>query len=906
VLAIVAAVGLAFAAPAYGAMAPAAAGSASQAAKVASQSTVTLITGDVVQLTKDTNGRQAATVRPPSDRLQVGYSTQQVGQDVYVVPNDAVPLLAAGTLSRDVFDVSKLVADGYGDARSAATPLIVQYSSGRTRAQSAPALPGTSRTATLGSINANSVRQNKRQAHAFWTALAGDRATGARPSVSGVKRIWLDAKVQVDLHESVPMIGAPQAWAAGFNGTGVNVAVLDTGILASHPDFAGKIVASQNFVPAGEPGGGDPADVTDRFGHGTHVASIVAGTGAADNGYYIGVAPGAGLIIGKVLNDGGSGQDSTIIAGMQWATETEHARIVSMSLGSSSPSDGTDPLSQAVDDLTAQTGALFVIAAGNAGPNAQTVASPGAADAALTVGAVDKSDQLASFSSRGPRLGDYEIKPDIAAPGVGIVAARAPGTPVGDQDPVDNFYTRLSGTSMATPHVAGAAAILAQEHPDWTAAQLKPALVSTSKDDGYTVYQQGGGRVDVARAFSQQVYADPGTLSLGYFRFPHTGQQPVTKPVTFRNNGTTDVTLSLSLNVTGQKTGAAPAAMFTLSQPSVTVPAGRSASVKVTVDPSAGPDDLYSGYLTATSGSIVTRTAVGAYVEGEMYNVTVPAIAHDGRQAAGISQVELYNPGLPGVFQTQYYSGGNVPVFRVPPGTYSLMGYIFTMDAPNLYALAATVVGKPELTVTADTTVTLDARPAHKITVNTPKPSAPSFITVGYNRSLAPNSSFSSSFSFGSPTDQAYAVSTPPVTTGSFEFYSQWALEDPPIQMSVTKPANMPLDPQFMINAAPVNGTFRQPLVYVGLGAPSDYAGKDLHGKIALIQRGTYLFVDKIKNAEDAGAAAAIIFNNRPGLLLAAAGASPGSVTIPAFTINQDVGLGLVNLLQSGPVTVQY
>ena len=161
-----------------------------------------------------------------------------------------------------------------------------------------------------------------------------------------------------------------------------------------------------------------------------------------------------------MLDDGGSGYDSSIIAGMEWAAHSG-AKVVSMSLGGD-PTDGTDPMSQAVNDLTAETGALFVVAAGNAGA-ARTVGSPGAAASALTVGAVDRDDNLAEFSSRGPRLGDNGLKPEITAPGVGIVAARAAGTTMGT--PVDDAYTTASGTSMATPHVAGAAAILAQEHP---------------------------------------------------------------------------------------------------------------------------------------------------------------------------------------------------------------------------------------------------------------------------------------------------------------------------------------------------------------------------------------------------------------------------------------------------------
>ena len=129
-------------------------------------------------------------------------------------------------------------------------------------------------------------------------------------------------------------------------------------------------------------------------------------------------------------------------------------------------------MSLALDQLSAQTGALFVVAAGNTGAEA-SMSSPGAADAALTVAAVDSSDQLAYFSAMGPRFGDYALKPDIAAPGVDILAALAGG------NADTGYYQTMSGTSMATPHVAGAAAIVAQEHPDWSGQQIKDALMST-------------------------------------------------------------------------------------------------------------------------------------------------------------------------------------------------------------------------------------------------------------------------------------------------------------------------------------------------------------------------------------------------------------------------------------------
>src|SRR6185437_6279 len=143
---------------------------------------------------------------------------------------------------------------------------------------------------------------------------------------------------------------------SGYDGTGEKIAVLDTGIDATHPDFAGKILDSADFTGKGS--------VVDGNGHGTHVAGLAAGSGAGNPGLRRGVAPGASLLIGKVLGDDGFGSDSEVLAGMEWATD-HGANVVSMSLGSG-PTDGTDPVSEAVNRLT-QQGPLFVIAAGNGG-----------------------------------------------------------------------------------------------------------------------------------------------------------------------------------------------------------------------------------------------------------------------------------------------------------------------------------------------------------------------------------------------------------------------------------------------------------------------------------------------------------------------------------------------------------
>ena len=860
---------------------------------VVSQHTITLLTSDVVDLRVMSNGDATATVRPATDRSSVSYATRKVGDALYVVPSDAMALIAAGKLDEELFNVSALVAAGHDDAHTTTIPLIVQYTPSRAKAAATAVPPGASAGLTLESINARSVREDKSKANQFWTALAGT-GQASTAVASPVDKIWLNRDVTVTLADSVPQVGAPQAWAAGYDGTGVKVAVLDTGIDATHPDLdGGKVVAEANFST--------DADTLDHFGHGTHVASIVAGTGEGSPAARKGVAPGASLINAKVLNSGGSGEFAGIIDGLEWAA-AQGADVANMSLGTNAPSDGNDPLVQAVDAVSAASGMLVVVAAGNLGNGQSTIASPGWADAALTVGAVDKQDALAGFSSRGPRLGDYGIKPDITAPGVNIVAARATGTTLGPI--VDGNYQQLSGTSMATPHVAGAAAILAQRFPDYSGQQLKDTLVSTSKTQpGQTVHQQGGGRLDVARGYSQQVYASPGTLNLGYFSYPQTGQAPVTKTVTYRNDTKADRTFDLSLRLSGKESGPAPAGMFTVSQPSVTVPAGGTADVTVTVDPGAGSLDLYGGYLVATGGDVVVHTSVGAYVEPEMYNLTVSGIARDGRPAAVISWAELWSL-AGGSFEAKYYSQTSSTVsFRVRPGTYNLAGYLATADAVNVYALEVAMVSRPQLEITGDTAITLDARTAKPIVLNTQKPTAPTTFTLSYHRDLGERN-FHSSFTLSPPISKGYASPTGTVTKGYFEFYSRWDLVAPPLLAQVSKPQKIPLEPQPMSYALPVDGVHKLPVVYVGLGKPEDYAGRDVRGKIALISRGETTFAQKVANATAAGAWGAVIFNNRPGLLLAGAG-NPGEVSIRAFTLDQDPGLMLVDLLRQGPVTMQ-
>lgn len=322
-----------------------------------------------------------------------------------------------------------------------------------------------------------------------------------------IKAIYPDNKVQALLYESVPLINATKVWqmqdAGGRNITGkdVKVAIIDTGIDYTHPDLGRGFGAGYKVIGGWDIINRDP-DPMDDHGHGTHVAGIVAA-----NGSLKGVAPDALLMAYKVLDRSGSGSDSDVIAGIEMAMDPDGdpltddgADIISMSLGGWGDPD--DPLSQAVDSAV-NYGTVVVVAAGNSGPSSQTIFSPGTARKAITVGATNKDDTIASFSSRGPVVwkGGMIIKPDIVAPGVSIYSTVPTGncklcTPA--------KYLSLSGTSMATPMVSGAAALLLQKYPGWSPLEIKMALRNTAKYLSNDINTQGYGRIDSFKAAAME------------------------------------------------------------------------------------------------------------------------------------------------------------------------------------------------------------------------------------------------------------------------------------------------------------------------------------------------------------------------------------------------------------------
>ncbi|GAB7052222.1 hypothetical protein JCM9534A_73480 [Catenuloplanes indicus JCM 9534] len=629
--------------------------------------TVTLITGDRVTLFPGGN----VALQRGDGREHVRFGIERLNGRVSVIPSDARGPLHAGRVDPRLFDVTRLVEFGYHDR---ALPLLV-----------AGAAPGARAAAALpGGLSTMDAAPNGDT----WRTLTDTRARSA------VTKIWLDGVMRPSLDVSVPQIGAPAAWQAGLTGTGTTVAVLDTGIDETHPDLAGQVRAARNFVE-------DAEDDRDLVGHGTHVASTIAGTGDR----FKGVAPGAKLLDGKVCGLTAGCPESSILAGMQWAAE-QGADVVNMSLGGfGTPEE--DPIEAAVRTLSEEHGTLFVVAAGNSGGFGEgSVESPGTADAALTVGAVDKSGNLAGFSSRGPRPGDYAIKPEITAPGVDISAARsADAVEMTDPGPAAG-YTTASGTSMATPHVAGAAALLAQQHPDWTGDRLKSVLVGSAAPHPSTpVSAQGAGRVDLARAITQDVTATPAVINAGFQQWPHADDEVRSSTLTYRNGGTAAVTLTLGVS-------GLPDGLVSLSAPAVTVPAGGEASVRVDVDTrGAMPDGFLGGAVTATAGDRVVRTPLGVEREVESYDVGLTVLGRDGAPA-GDYRVQLIDK----TRRTGYGAWpGSGETIRLPKGDYAL-GASIGED---------THLAQGSLTVDAGTgALTLDARIARPVTVTAPRKGA--------------------------------------------------------------------------------------------------------------------------------------------------------------------------------------
>jgi serine protease AprX len=385
------------------------------------------------------------------------------------------------------------------------------------------------------------------------------RNLGKLVDLSFVKHVSMDTDVKKTDEFTVPDSGADVAFAQyGLKGTGIGVAVIDSGVYASHNDLktatgATRVKYAKNFV-TGE------TTIDDMVGHGTHVAGIIAGSGmmSSQTGtthHYYGIARDANIISLRVLNGQGVGRTSDVIAAIQWAVSNKKAyniKVMNLSLGRA-PGDSyvNDPLCQACE--TAWKGGIVVVcAAGNGGranliqvpgdsnegygTNYGSIASPGNDPYVITVGAMKQdsnypgiraSDKVATYSARGPSRIDMIVKPDIVAPGNRVIGTRYgagflarsydasntvspttywPTAPAGTA----SQYFKLSGTSMAAPVVAGAAAMMLQKYPTLSPDAVKARLMMsadkwTQADGTGDVLTFGAGMLNIPAALSSTV-----------------------------------------------------------------------------------------------------------------------------------------------------------------------------------------------------------------------------------------------------------------------------------------------------------------------------------------------------------------------------------------------------------------
>jgi subtilisin family serine protease len=441
-------------------------------------------------------------------------------------------------------------------------------------------------------------------------------------ALQGVETVYASARYRTQLDRSPQQIGAPTLWAPGLQnaGDGIKIGIIDEGIDQTHPFFSpagytmpagfpkgqtayttAKVIVARAFPPARPTWrhASKPFDPV-HSSHGTHVAGIAAGNAntPAEGEQVSGVAPRAYLGNYKALtiptdaDVGLDGNSPELVAAIE-AAVADGMDVINMSLGQPEIEPSRDIVVQALEAAT-KAGVVTVVSAGNDFREfgRGSVSSPASAPDAIAVAAVSTTkdgpeDVVAYFSSSGPTPLSLRLKPEVSAPGVSIVSA-APG----------GGWSTLSGTSMAAPHVAGAAALLLQRHPTWTPAQVKSALALTGDpayaDDRKQVelatVRAGGGVINLPRADNPLVFARPVGVSFGLVAPSTTSTQQVELSDAGGGAGPWAVTI--------EPQSGAPSVTVT-APPEVGVPG----TLPVTVTTRNAPDTEIAGYVVLTRGS---------------------------------------------------------------------------------------------------------------------------------------------------------------------------------------------------------------------------------------------------------------------------------------------------------------
>ncbi len=844
--------------------------------------TLTLITGDQVIVTGD--GQAGLTFLPDPTRRPHGAFTSTRNGRLHIVPNDMLGLVPR-VLDWSLFDVQALAAQQDRLARlgrSGSLRVITAGNSNSTVGRQLSAASTAGNSTSLAGIDARAQTLTLAQARRVGASLVQAHRSVASAAASGPERMqqtlrqvapstmWLDRAVQLSPEQrsgqaaasfpaasgwdtNLTQMGAPQAWQAKLTGKGTTIAVLDTGVDPNHPDLKGKVADSQTFAMMS-------ADSGDHMGHGTHVAALAAGAGKVAPTQRRGVAYEAKILNGKVLDDNGGGFESDIMAGMQWAAQTKKASVVSMSLGGFVMFEN-DPMSVMVDRLTASTGSLFVVAAGNAGQG--TVGSPGMADQALTVGAVDARGALAPFSSYGRQYGPG-IKPEITAPGVDIISAC---TTTMQPEPCQGPFLSMSGTSMATPQVAGAAALVRQAHPSWTPAQVKAALVGTAvTNPDESVRMQGGGLVNIPAAAADVVVPLTSTVDAGSYSL-NRQTPPVTRTLTWANTSTTAVNLALSLD----NDPATPRALASVTPSMITVPAGGRANATLTVRPGAlsGPG-YYGGEVVATpvqANAAVDRPdgiAFQVQVKPRSHTVTMKFLDESGLPASMVAPQMLdlanYQRGYQVPIGTQVEPDGVVRLTDVPEGTYWLSSVWATMSA-GLDPLRYHWRVLPQLDVTSDVSVVFDGKASTPIRVSAEGKLTQSALTtlVIKGRDEAGQSFHQGLFAVTDFEQVAVQPFDKP-SQARVETMLTSRLQTPPLRF--TTPGQERINAYQMIDSPSLTGKKTLPVKDVGTGTAQRFADAHVAGAIAVVHRSPMPAQMAYINAVQEGAAMVLFAND--------------------------------------------
>ncbi len=423
----------------------------------------------------------------------------------------ALGSLAAGAGARAAVPTTRVIVQGTGTADAAAA---VRAAGGEVTAE-LPVVSGVAATVPAAAVERLGADPRVRVVTPDSVVTVNASVDGSSTNPSTIKSVFRDE------------IGASVLAAQGTTGRGVRVALVDTGV-NEVPDLAGRIVPVEDPGNTPEPFRGavkcvdfsGEGDCVDRYGHGTFMAGLIAGNGAASGGRFTGVAPGAEIVSLKIAGRTGAADVSKVLAAIQWVVSFRQdygIKVLNLSLGTNSKvSPQYDPLNYAVQQAW-RSGIAVVVAAGNTGPGAQTISKPADDPYVITVGAVDDretpgqdDDRLPRFSARGPVVvGDTSwVKPDVVAPGGKVISLRVADSHIEETAGAGTFagtpyaaYRRGSGTSMSAAVTSGAVALLLQRHADWTPDRVKYALMSSAQKVAARDRNQVGAgliRVDLA------------------------------------------------------------------------------------------------------------------------------------------------------------------------------------------------------------------------------------------------------------------------------------------------------------------------------------------------------------------------------------------------------------------------